>query len=85
MSGKCVRTGQPEPPPVPEVGTLMVDVSRDQVGEFRGEWCGWWCLRPVCGGTEWAVMPEDVQLAGPEERLRAETARANARSRGELL
>ncbi|WP_342634512.1 hypothetical protein [Streptomyces sp. AmelKG-E11A] len=63
----------------------MVDVARDRVGEFRGEWCGWWCLRPVCGGTEWAVMPEDMQLARPEERLRAETARANARSRGELL
>ncbi|MFI5940441.1 hypothetical protein ACIBCB_09275 [Streptomyces uncialis] len=85
MPGKFVRSEQPESPPVPEIGTLMVDVSRDQVGEFRGEWCGWWCLRPVCGGTEWAVSPGDTQLASPEERLRAETARANARSRGELL
>ncbi|MCZ7415428.1 hypothetical protein O3441_25795 [Streptomyces sp. WMMC897] len=62
----------------------MVD-ARDRVGEFRAEWCGRWYLRPVTGGTEWSVAPEDVRRPSPEERLRAEVARVNARSRGELL
>ncbi|MDX3458133.1 hypothetical protein PV396_40420 [Streptomyces sp. ME02-8801-2C] len=72
------------PPTLPPLGTLFVDIH-DRVGEFRGEWCGFWSLRPVTGGTEWAVNPRDVAPASPDQRLRAETARANARSRGELL
>ncbi|MEU3652063.1 hypothetical protein AB0E67_04290 [Streptomyces sp. NPDC032161] len=63
----------------------MVDLSQDRVGEFRGEWCGKWSLRPVGGGVEWTVAPEDVRPAEPIERLRAELACANRRSRGELL
>ncbi|MGW2467981.1 hypothetical protein [Streptomyces bauhiniae] len=55
------------------------------MGEFRGEWAGLWSLRPATGGTEWTVRPEDARSATPEERLRALTARANARSRGEYL
>ncbi|WP_443080608.1 hypothetical protein [Streptomyces sp. PTD5-9] len=75
---------EPLRPPAP--GTLMVDISHDErVGEFRGEWCGQWSLRPVGGGVEWTVDPRDVRLAGPIERLRAELDRANRRSRGELL
>ncbi|WOX11190.1 hypothetical protein [Streptomyces sp. N50] len=73
-----------EPPQLPAPGTLLAD-SRGRVGEFRGEWCGVWSLRPVTGGTEWTVDPEDVRPATPAQRLRAETARANARSRGEVL
>lgn len=73
-----------EPPQLPPIGTLLVD-SHERVGEFRGEWAGLWCLRPATGGTEWAVRPEDVRPASPEQRLRALTARANRRSRGECL
>ncbi len=73
-----------EPPQPPPVGTLLVDAD-DRVGEFRGEWAGLWSLRPAIGGTEWTVRPEDVRPATPEQRLRALTARANARSRGEYL
>nr|WP_239134916.1 hypothetical protein [Streptomyces sp. SID12488] len=62
----------------------MVD-AQDRIGEFRGAWCGLWSLRPVTGGTEWTVNPGDVQPASPQQRLRAETSRANARSRGERL
>lgn len=72
------------PQHVPAVGTIIVD-SRGRVGTFRGEWCGLWSLRPIGGGTEWTVNPGDLTPAGPEQRLRAETARANARSRGEVL
>ncbi|MFF7654388.1 hypothetical protein ACFZCY_31925 [Streptomyces sp. NPDC007983] len=62
-----------------------MDVLQDRVGEFRGEWFGLWYLRPVTGGTEWTVVPGSTRPVTPEQRLRAETARRNARSRGELL
>ncbi|WP_327268499.1 hypothetical protein OG233_11500 [Streptomyces sp. NBC_01218] len=71
---------------VPAPGTLMVDVSRgDRVGEFRGVSGPYWAIRPVRGGLEWEVAPENTRPATPTERLRAETARCNARSRGEFL
>ncbi|MFE9610196.1 hypothetical protein [Streptomyces sp. NPDC006012] len=77
-------TKRQQPPQVPPIGTLLVDVH-EQVGEFRGELLGRWYLRAVTGGREWAVDPAAVRLASPAQRLRAETARANARSRGEVL
>ncbi|MFE9607525.1 hypothetical protein [Streptomyces sp. NPDC006012] len=46
---------------------------------------GLWYLRSVTGGREWTVDPVDAHPASPAQRLRAETARANARSRGEVL
>ncbi|MEW2134371.1 hypothetical protein [Streptomyces sp. NPDC005435] len=70
---------------MPQISDLVYDTSRDKVGEFRGEWCGQWSLRPITGGREWTVAPESVQPASPEQRLQAKTARANARSRGEYL
>ncbi|MFD8692977.1 hypothetical protein [Streptomyces sp. NPDC059651] len=64
----------------------MVDISRgNRVGEFRGVAGPYWSLRPVCGGTEWDAEPEHVRPADPIERLSAETARCNARSRGRVL
>ncbi|WP_338677158.1 hypothetical protein V1460_32420 [Streptomyces sp. SCSIO 30461] len=73
-----------DPPHVPTRGTLLVD-AQDKIGEFRGEAHGLWYLRPITGGCEWSVRPEDARPAGPEQRLRAETTRANARSRDEYL
>ncbi|WP_227025585.1 hypothetical protein [Streptomyces tsukubensis] len=64
----------------------MVDTSRDnRVGGFRGVAGPYWSLRPVCGGYEWEVKPEHARPADPMERLRAENARCNARSRGDVL
>ncbi|MFJ4713098.1 hypothetical protein [Streptomyces sp. NPDC088785] len=64
----------------------MVDTSRaDRVGEFRGVAGPYWSLRPVCGGTEWEAAPEHVRPADPGERLHANNARCNARSRGDVL
>ncbi|MEU1023781.1 hypothetical protein ABZ366_17145 [Streptomyces sp. NPDC005904] len=40
--------------------------------------------RPVGGGREWDARGP-VRLATPAERLSADVARANARSRGEAL
>ncbi|AWZ07515.1 MULTISPECIES: hypothetical protein [unclassified Streptomyces] len=77
--------GIPIPPP-PTPGTLVVDTSRDdRVGEFRGLAGPYWALRPVRGGPEWEAEPRDVRLPDPMERLRAETARRNARSTEGLL
>ncbi|MFD5147984.1 hypothetical protein [Streptomyces sp. NPDC058401] len=71
-------------PPAP--GTLVVDTSRgDRVGEFRGLAGPYWALRPVRGGPEWEAEPRNVRPADPMERLRAETARRNARSAEGLL
>ncbi|AWK08255.1 MULTISPECIES: hypothetical protein [Streptomyces] len=69
----------------PAVGALVVDTRVDQLGEFRGVAGPYWSLRPLGGGTEWDAEPEHVRPADPKERLRAETARVNARSRGERL
>ncbi|MFB6423078.1 hypothetical protein ACFCXC_00390 [Streptomyces microflavus] len=69
----------------PSVGDLVHDSRTESVGEFRGTSGPYWSLRPVVGGTEWEADPEDVRPADPAERLRAKTARANARSHGALL
>ncbi|MGW0855538.1 hypothetical protein [Streptomyces sp. NPDC002690] len=70
----------------PELGAVMVDTSRqDRVGEFRGLSGPYWAIRPLAGGLEWEAAPQHVRPASPMERLRAENARCNARSRGETL
>lgn len=70
----------------PSVGAVVLDTSREgRVGEFRGVAGPYWSLRPLGGGTEWEAEPEHVRPADPMERLHAENARCNARSRGELL
>ncbi|WP_326698495.1 hypothetical protein OG909_14880 [Streptomyces sp. NBC_01754] len=74
-----------DPACIPELGTLMKDTSRDRIGEFRGLAGPHWSLRPICGGPEWEVEPEHVRPADPIERLQAQNARCNARSRGEVL
>lgn len=71
---------------VPTRGAIVVDTGHaDRVGEFRGLAGPYWSLRPVCGGTEWEAEPKRVRPADARERLHAENARRNARSRGELL
>ncbi|MEU0311584.1 MULTISPECIES: hypothetical protein [Streptomyces] len=77
---------QEAPPDPPAPNTPLVDTSRDnRVGEFRGVAGVYWSLRPMGGGIEWEVEPRHVRPALPIEQLRARTARANARSRGEVL
>ncbi|WTL22773.1 hypothetical protein OG329_19455 [Streptomyces sp. NBC_01506] len=63
----------------------MVDTNNGRLGEFRGLAGPYWALRPVCGGTEWEAEPGHLREATPAERLRAQNARCNARSRGEVL
>ncbi|MFD8608472.1 hypothetical protein [Streptomyces sp. NPDC059631] len=86
MPGEHSPAGRQESRTHPAVGTLVVDTeSGDVVGEFRGVAGSRWSLRPVCGGAEWEAEPGRVRPASDAERLRARTARANARSRGEFL
>ncbi|MEV5983780.1 hypothetical protein AB0L85_01990 [Streptomyces sp. NPDC052051] len=83
MPGEDDPFEQP-PPSVPVPGALMVDAD-GRVGEFRGEVGGLWRLHPLAGGASWTVAPEGARPASPEQRIHAKTARANARSRGEVL
>ncbi|MGW1187397.1 hypothetical protein [Streptomyces sp. NPDC002559] len=86
MSEENTAASRQEPPQVPLLGTLLVDTGhRDRVGEFRGVSGPYWSLRPVSGGTEWEAEPTNVRFPEPMERLRAETARCNARSAGRIL
>ncbi|AUY54555.1 hypothetical protein EH183_29065 [Streptomyces sp. CB01881] len=65
----------------PAVGDLLVDVVRDLVGEFRGkDDTGRWLLVPPAGGEPWRADPEAVRVAGPMDQVRADSARATARS-----
>ncbi|WP_416970360.1 hypothetical protein [Streptomyces sp. 4F14] len=84
MSDETMSETQ-NPPPVPAVGTIMID-EHDRIGEFRGEVHGQWWLRPLKGGTEWTVQPGGAEPAPPSWGLRAKVALANERTtrRGEL-
>jgi hypothetical protein len=59
---------RPEAKELPTVGTVMIDVARSVIGEFRGEAGGQYCLRPLGGGREWEVSPEYVRVATDGER-----------------
>jgi hypothetical protein len=69
--------------PVVEAGAYAVDTRSGQVGVVMGHEGPYVQLRPVGGGREWDAVPAEVRAATPAERLRAATAYANARSRGE--
>ncbi|TSB19893.1 hypothetical protein FNJ62_21770 [Streptomyces benahoarensis] len=70
---------------VPLPGAPLMDTKQGRFGLFRQEIGGRWELRPVAGGDTWTVAPSDTRPATYMERLNADNARANARSRGELL
>jgi hypothetical protein len=74
-----------EPPSAPALGTLMIDTGHgNRAGEFRGLAGPYWSLRPVSGGPEWEAAPDHVRPPTGPERLTAENARINARSRRRL-
>ncbi len=71
-------------PAPPYVGDVVYDEATHKVGVLMGR-VGPHCqLRPVGGGREWDARGP-VRPATPAERLSADVARANARSRGEAL
>ncbi|MGW3492230.1 hypothetical protein [Streptomyces sp. NPDC001020] len=68
----------------PPIGSYAVDVRTGRVGVVMGHESPYVQLRPFGGGREWDVEPDCVRPATQMERLRAATAYANARSRGEV-
>jgi len=68
----------------PPIGSYAVDIRTGQVGMVMGHEGPYVQLRPLGGGKEWDCEPEKVRTATAIERLRAATAHANARSRGEV-
>ncbi|MGW1886440.1 hypothetical protein [Streptomyces sp. NPDC001970] len=68
----------------PMKGTYVVDTRTARLGEVMGHMGPYVQLRPPAGGVEWDCPPEVLREASPQERLSAGTARANARSRGEI-
>ncbi|MFD7443497.1 hypothetical protein [Streptomyces sp. NPDC059909] len=65
-------------------GTYAVDTCTGRLGGVMGRVGPYVQLRPPAGGVEWDCTPDALREATPQERLRAGTARANARSRGEI-
>ncbi|MFJ6629869.1 hypothetical protein ACIQMR_00475 [Streptomyces sp. NPDC091376] len=68
----------------PAVGSYVIDTSSGRMGRVMGYEGPYVQLRPIGGGREWDCAPEVVRPATAMERLRAATAYANARSRGEV-
>ncbi|MGW6013726.1 hypothetical protein [Streptomyces sp. NPDC055210] len=71
--------------PSPAVSDMAYDTRRDRYGVVMERTDGQVYLRPEGGGLEWAARPEDVEPGGAGAALGPRVARANARSRGEIL
>ncbi|MEU5428984.1 hypothetical protein AB0H73_25805 [Streptomyces olivoreticuli] len=67
----------------PRVGTLVVDVRRNRIGEVMASAGGRLALRPPAGGREWEAFPCDVRPATAGDELRAKVTEVNDRSRRE--
>ena len=68
-------------PPVPEVGTAVVDTRSDRTAVVTDVRDGRLYLRPAFGwGAEWEAMPVHVRLATEDERLSSRVAEVNHRS-----
>ncbi|MET8113283.1 hypothetical protein [Streptomyces prasinus] len=71
------------------VGELAHDLRQERRGIVMDHQDGFVWLRPENGGTEWTALPGDVQPLNVRERAEEpmwkRVARANARSRGEVL
>ncbi|WP_030761761.1 hypothetical protein [Streptomyces griseus] len=67
-----------------QIGAYVVEIRTGRVARVMGHDGPYVQVRPLGGGREWDVTPEDLREATSAERLRAATAHANARSRGEV-
>ncbi|MDT0342027.1 hypothetical protein [Streptomyces litchfieldiae] len=73
-------TGKPSAT-IPEVGTMVRDLSRDKVGRVMAHLYGAIWLRPPGGGQEWTARPEDITPVTASESLRGRVAELNRRAR----
>ncbi|GHD93502.1 hypothetical protein [Streptomyces naganishii] len=89
-TGPTPRPGgaEPETTRLP-VGRPAYDTRRERRGVVMDHQDGFVWLRPEGGGTEWTARPGDVRPLNVREAAEAlmwaRVARANARSRGEVL
>lgn len=67
----------------PKIGTLVVDVRRNRVGEVMASAGGRLALRPPAGGREWEAFPCDVRPATASDELRVKVTEVNDRGRRE--
>jgi hypothetical protein len=65
----------------PGVGELAKDSARGRIGVVMGEIGGRVQIRPIRGGREWDVMPDNVVALSAREELRARLAVKNGNSR----
>jgi hypothetical protein len=63
----------------PDLGSLMVDKRTGKIGKVMGHEGPYVQLRPLQGGKEWDVPPDELRDADPSEALGAKVAMANAR------
>ncbi|WP_458243655.1 hypothetical protein [Streptomyces sp. MAI_2237] len=68
----------------PPVGTHVVDTGTGRIGIVMGHEGPYVQLRPYGGGREWDAEPGALRAATRAERLGAATARADARTGGEV-
>ncbi|MFG2724053.1 hypothetical protein [Streptomyces canus] len=68
----------------PGIGELAKDSARDRIGVVMGALGGRVQMRPIGGGTEWDVMPDNVVAPSPREELSARLAIRNGYSRDGL-
>ncbi|MEV8115703.1 hypothetical protein [Streptomyces xiamenensis] len=66
---------------VPKIGELARDSRLDRVGVVMDHVGPSYQLRPVGGGREWDVLPEDLRAADSGDLLRAKVEERNHHSR----
>ncbi|MBP5922202.1 hypothetical protein F3K32_18280 [Streptomyces sp. LBUM 1483] len=62
----------------PAIGQIVQDTKRNRTGRVMGHEGPYVQLRPVDGGREWDVSPNDLRAATPAEARRAGVNAANA-------
>lgn len=70
--------------PPPPVGSHVVDTRSGKVGIVMGHEGPYVQLRPYGGGKEWDADPAGIRRATPAERLGAQDASGDRRSRDEV-
>jgi hypothetical protein len=75
------KAGQPH---TPAIGETAKDIKSGKLGVVKGNDGPYYQMRPLGGGREWDVNPENIREANPDEILRERVAVANRQSRGEL-
>lgn len=65
----------------PDIGDLAKDTARDKVGVLMDKIAGRYLMRPMSGGREWEVKPEDIDYPTASDRVRAENGARNRMTR----